>query len=92
MTSVYVLCAIIFTGTVVAQEDVTFSTKSLKNGVIDQGAGSMNLCWLLDSDLNRPRNTSNQERIVQMGCGSLRFPYGHLADNYLWDTPHLVEF
>jgi len=87
MTSVYVLCAMILKGTVVAQENVTFSTKILKNGVIDQGAGSMNLCWLLDSDLNRPRNTSNQERIVQMGCGSLRFPYGHLADNYLWDTP-----
>ncbi|MBL4561432.1 MAG: T9SS type A sorting domain-containing protein [Labilibaculum sp.] len=70
-----------------AQESVTFDTGNLKEGIIDPGAGSMNLCWLLDSDIERVRTNSMSQRISEMKCGSLRFPYGHLADNYLWDTP-----
>lgn len=70
-----------------AQQTVVFSPYNLKDGVIEKGAGSMNTCWLMDSDIERPRGVSNEERFVEIGVGSLRFPYGHLADNYLWDTP-----
>ncbi|EMI41985.1 alpha-L-arabinofuranosidase [Rhodopirellula sp. SWK7] len=50
------------------------------------GAAGANLCWLLDSDRGQQRSTSMSKAIDELGCGSLRFPYGHLADNYLWHT------
>jgi hypothetical protein len=52
----------------------------------DRPSGA-NSCWLMDSDLKWPRDTSNEERFAEMKLGALRFPYGHLADNYLWHTP-----
>ena len=70
-----------------AQETVVFNINQLAKGSIESGAASLNTCWLLDSDIKRPRNTSNEARFAEMGVGSLRYPYGHLADNYLWDTP-----
>lgn len=55
---------------------------------IKSGAASANLCWLTDSDIHYPdRETSMREALEQLGVGSLRFPYGHLADNYLWHSP-----
>ncbi|GAA4116365.1 hypothetical protein GCM10022393_16980 [Aquimarina addita] len=72
-----------------AQQSVTFNTNNLQAGVIEKGVGSLNACWLMDSDEEpvMPRNVSNESRFVEMGIGSLRFPYGQLANNYLWDTP-----
>lgn len=65
---------------------VDFSKTIKKN--IKKGVASANLCWLMDSDENRPNSTqSMQSAISELGSGSLRFPYGHLADNYLWHTP-----
>lgn len=82
------LCILLFlTMTSQAQDTVTFDTENVKAGMLDRGLGSMNLCWLLDSDVKRPRTHTMLERIREMKCGSLRFPYGHLANNYLWDTP-----
>ena len=52
----------------------------------DRPSGA-NSCWLMDSDLKWPRDTSNEARFAEMKLGALRFPYGHLADNYLWYTP-----
>lgn len=52
-----------------------------------KGASGANLSWLLDSDKYRPRPRSMQRAIEELGVGALRFPYGHLADNYLWTTP-----
>lgn len=52
--------------------------------VVGLGLG---LNWLLDSDLHRPRSRTNVEAIADLGAGMLRFPFGHLADNYLWNTP-----
>src|SRR5690606_34042549 len=46
-----------------------------------------NTCWLMDSDIKWPRTVSNESRFAEMKLGALRFPYGHLADNYLWHTP-----
>lgn len=47
----------------------------------------MNACWLLSSDQGHPsRQHSFEEALKEMGIGSLRFPFGHLADNYLWHT------
>lgn len=52
-----------------------------------KGASGANLCWLLDSDKYRPRKKSMRTALSELGVGALRFPYGHLADNYLWTTP-----
>lgn len=52
-----------------------------------KGASGANLCWLLDSDKYRPRTRSMRTALAELGVGALRFPYGHLADNYLWTTP-----
>ncbi|MFI3306654.1 MAG: hypothetical protein R3Y68_09115, partial [Rikenellaceae bacterium] len=55
---------------------------------VPRGAASLNLCWLLDSDLKRPNpKQSFESALVEMGVGSVRFPYGFLANNYLWHTP-----
>ncbi|MFA5418444.1 MAG: T9SS type A sorting domain-containing protein [Bacteroidales bacterium] len=62
--------------------DVSDITKELA----DRPSGA-NTCWLMDSDQKWPRDTSNEERFAEMKLGALRFPYGHLADNYLWHTP-----
>ena len=70
-----------------AQQSVTFDTEDVFGGEILSRSVGMNVCWLLDSDLKRPRINSNQQRFAEMNLGVLRFPYGHLADNYLWDTP-----
>jgi len=51
------------------------------------GPASAVLCWLLDSDIHTKRKTSFEDAAKAMKVGSLRFPYGHLADNYLWHTP-----
>ena len=70
-----------------AQETVTFDVNQLAAGIIEPGFASLNSSYLLDSDIERPRNTSNEDRWAEMQLGSVRFPYGGLADNYLWDTP-----
>lgn len=57
-----------------------------KTGV-KPGAAGLNLCWLLDSDLRRPHTPTMAQTLTEMKVGALRFPYGHLADNYLWHTP-----
>jgi hypothetical protein len=42
------------------------------------------LCWLTDGE-ERPRaGTTTAEAIADLRCGALRFPYGALADRYLW--------
>lgn len=85
---VFMLNAFLLFGSIIAQQQtVVFNTNNLSVGVIETGAGSLNINWLLDSDIERPRNTSNEARFAEMGIGSLRYPYGHLANNYLWDTP-----
>lgn len=62
------------------------TTTVVKSGVAP-GAAGLNLCWLLDSDRKRPRRESIADVLATMKVGALRFPYGHLADNYLWHTP-----
>lgn len=65
---------------------IDFSTTIKEN--VNKGSASANLSWLTDSDLKLPNSSqSMNDAIKEMGCGSLRFPYGHLADNYLWHTP-----
>ncbi len=44
-------------------------------------------CWLMDSDTNWPRNKTNAQAFKDMGIKMIRFPYGHLSNNYLWTTP-----
>jgi alpha-L-arabinofuranosidase len=54
---------------------------------IPRGPAGLNLCWLLDSDIHHDQAISTEMALSQLGAGSLRFPYGHLADNYLWTSP-----
>ena len=69
-------------GTIIA---VDFD-RVIKAGVKPRAAG-INVCWLLDSDLHRKQPAPMAEALAEMQVGILRFPYGHLADNYLWHTP-----
>lgn len=48
--------------------------------------GGVVACWLMDSDMERPRDISFVDAMKDMGVKYIRFPYGHLADNYLWDA------
>ncbi len=54
---------------------------------VNPGAAGINLCWLLDSDRRRRQPAPMVRALAELGVGVLRFPYGHLADNYLWDSP-----
>jgi alpha-L-arabinofuranosidase len=52
----------------------------------------MNTCWLTDSDVLHPDAARNfTETVSYLGMGSLRFPYGALADDYLWTTPPYAD-
>jgi alpha-L-arabinofuranosidase len=65
----------------VIQIDVSKQTKAIK-----ENPGGVVACWLMDSDIERPRKTSFSNAMKDMGVKFIRFPYGHLADNYLWDA------
>jgi alpha-L-arabinofuranosidase len=76
--------------------DVSKRTKQ-----VFENSGGVVSCWLLDSDIERPRKTSFTDAMKDMGVKYIRFPYGHLADNYLWDadndwgntlTPKIASF
>lgn len=70
-----------------AQNSATVNFNKVVKNDVRKGASSANICWLLDSDMKRPnKNQSMEQAIEEVGFGSLRFPYGHLADNYLWHT------
>lgn len=49
-------------------------------------SGGVVASWLTDSDIERPRKTLFVNAMKDMGVKFIRFPYGHLADNYLWDA------
>jgi len=71
-----------------AQETITVDFSKIVKSGINKGVAATNLCWLLDSDKYNPdKKQSMYSALKEMGCGSLRFPYGHLADNYLWHSP-----
>tara|TARA_B100000809_G_scaffold266930_1_gene333186 strand:- start:25341 stop:26783 length:1443 start_codon:yes stop_codon:yes gene_type:complete len=75
-------------GSLHAQEFIEIDFAKIIKSDVNQGSGAANLCWLLDSDKhNTGKEQSMYTALKEMGCGSLRFPYGHLADNYLWHTP-----
>lgn len=65
---------------------VTINASAITKELADRPSGA-NTCWLMDSDIKWPRTVSNESRFAEMKLGALRFPYGHLADNYLWHTP-----
>lgn len=70
-----------------AAETLTVDFGRLTKTGVRPGAAGLNLCWLLDSDLHRPHRPTMAQVLGEMKVGALRFPYGHLADNYLWHTP-----
>ncbi|MFR9579026.1 MAG: glycoside hydrolase family 44 protein [Rikenellaceae bacterium] len=70
------------------QSSLTVDFNTVTKEGVRKGASSANLCWLLDSDKHRPNKTQSMASALQeVGVGALRFPYGHLANNYLWHTP-----
>ncbi len=86
-----VLCAAtILYGAETAPTALIDVKRTIKEHIPDNPVGA-NLCWLLDSDRGRHQPRSFSKAIEELGCGSLRFPYGHLADNYLWHTPPFQE-
>ena len=73
-------------GQKVQQSAVEVECQHIIKSGIRRGALSANVCWLLDSDKHRPNpHRSMHHAIKELGAGALRFPYGHLADNYLWN-------
>ncbi|GAA3638588.1 hypothetical protein GCM10022397_25130 [Flavivirga jejuensis] len=66
-------------------EIITIDT-SIRTGQVSKNPAGVVSCWLLDSDIERPRKTSFTSAMKEMGVKYMRFPYGHLADNYLWDA------
>jgi len=59
---------------------------SIRTHPVSKNPGGVVSCWLMDSDIERPRKTSFTDAMKAMGVKYIRFPYGHLADNYLWDA------
>ena len=66
--------------------EIVLDVANLMPAVVEDHATGLNLNWLLDSDIHRPREVTNRAAIDGLGADVLRFPFGHLADNYLWDT------
>jgi len=54
---------------------------------VERKPGGFLTCWLLDSDKNRPRKTPLVEVYKNLGVQSVRFPFGHLSNNYMWTSP-----
>jgi alpha-L-arabinofuranosidase len=67
-------------------QNISIDASNVTKDLADRPSGA-NTCWLMDSDIKWPRTVSNENRFAEMKLGALRFPYGHLADNYLWHTP-----
>lgn len=67
-------------------QNISFNA-AIASKVMAYHPSGANTCWLMDSDIKWPRTVSNESRFAEMKLGALRFPYGHLADNYLWHTP-----
>ena len=65
---------------------ITIDVSKKTHKVLDKNPGGVVSCWLLDSDIERPRKTSFTNAMKDMGVKYIRFPYGHLGDNYLWDA------
>ncbi|WP_200464304.1 hypothetical protein [uncultured Carboxylicivirga sp.] len=72
-------------GPVPAQQKIVIDV-SKRLHAVPQKPGGVVSCWLMDSDIERPRQTSFSDAMKDMGVKYIRFPYGHLADNYLWDA------
>ena len=92
MKKLLLISVLVFASSIImAKEIKTIQQVSVDFSVIiktnAQGASGANLCWLLDSDKFRPRPRSMKSALTDLGVGALRFPYGHLGDNYLWTTP-----
>jgi len=72
--------------------EFTINVGTVSKTGIGNPAGAV-VCWLTDSDIERPRNRSMETALSEMGAGALRFPYGALSNNYLWtkDPQNLVN-
>ena len=63
--------------------DIQINSNNVIKTGISNPCGAV-LCWLTDSETERPRNRSMETALSQMNAGALRFPYGYLSNNYLW--------
>lgn len=68
-----------------AVEIVVDVRKALSN--VERKPGGFVTSWLFDSDKERPKPTSMMDVYKRLGVESVRFPFGHLANNYLWTSP-----
>lgn len=92
MNPILILVALFFLQCQKTNEQSVVSTSEITIDVTKQiskvpaNSGGVVADWLTDSDLERPRKTSFVNAMKDMGVKFIRFPYGHLADNYLWDA------
>jgi len=59
---------------------VYINTNTILKNSVSEGFSSAVICWLTDSSAKQDIRPA----LRKMRTGSLRFPYGHLSDNYLW--------
>ena len=77
----FCLVSLAFSPSVLADHRVTVFPNNVTNELINGNPIGFNLGWFMT------REKDMLEPIKTMNLGVLRFPFGHMADNYLWDVP-----
>jgi alpha-L-arabinofuranosidase len=85
------LLSLIILGLTSQATEITIDLDKTIKADLKAGAAAANLCWLLSSERQSKPDIPLRDALEKMGCGALRFPYGALADNYLWHTPPYVD-
>lgn len=85
-----ILFSIWFTSSISSQEVFDINVAKTVKEIPANPTGLVS-CWLMDSDENRPRNKTNVQAFKEMGVKMIRFPYGHLSNNYLWTIPPFAD-
>ncbi len=68
-----------------AAESITVDVGNVLKTFSSTNPVGMNASYLMDSDINYSRTITTEDQFHSMQLGSVRFPFGHLANNYLWD-------
>ncbi|TRX55521.1 T9SS type A sorting domain-containing protein [Fulvivirga sp. M361] len=87
MKTVLIIIFAVFAFLSATSQEKIIVDPAMKLSDVSHNPVGLNACWLLSSDKGYPnRINSFEAAIADMGIGALRFPFGHLADNYLWHT------
>jgi len=87
LSAIVTLSLLVIAAASKAQENIIIDPTDVLKKQLHAPIGE-NLNFLMSSDKKWPRKVSMQSRIKEMKLSILRFPYGHLGDNYLFtDAP-----